>query len=182
MVELAKALRLSKVDVSYRKRKIVSLLSRRRIAKVSIQFLILPAVIGFTPTPHLCPSVPNIDEPHKLSLIEMLVILAPNGGRPCDGNKEPKVEVFIKTFSFSLLPSDDCLTWRSKHICGLLPFLPLCSSVLKIPNEKFRFKGFSITHEITKSEIVLTMQNRSQFKSISTNLEPNLKRKRIEKG
>lgn len=47
----------------------------------------LPAVIGFTPTPHL--SVPNIDEPHKLSLIAILVIFAPKGGSPCDGKREP---------------------------------------------------------------------------------------------
>jgi hypothetical protein len=48
----------------------------------------LPAVIGFTPTLHL--SVPNMDEPHKLSLMAMLVMFAPKGGKPCDGNKEPE--------------------------------------------------------------------------------------------
>jgi hypothetical protein len=48
----------------------------------------LPAVIGFTPTLHL--SVPNIDVPHKLSLMAMLVMFAPKGGNPCDGNKEPE--------------------------------------------------------------------------------------------
>lgn len=53
----------------------------------------LPAVIGFTPTLHL--SVPNIEVPHKLSLMAIFVMFAPKGGKPCDGNKEPEeVEKF----------------------------------------------------------------------------------------
>ena len=76
--------------------------------------------------------MPNIDEPHKLSLIAILVIFAPNGGRPCDGNKEPKVEVSLKLLLVHLYGAFLCLTWRSKNIRCLLSLLPLSSSVLKI--------------------------------------------------
>lgn len=61
------------------------------VSKYEILFpqkIYLPAaVIGFTPTLHL--SLPNIDVPQRLSLIAIFVIFAPNGGKPCDGNKEP---------------------------------------------------------------------------------------------
>lgn len=46
---------------------------------------ILPAVIGLTP--HRSP--PNIEVPQSPSLIAIFVILAPNGGSPCDGNNAP---------------------------------------------------------------------------------------------
>lgn len=58
----------------------------------------LPAVIGFTP--HRSP--PNIEDPHKLSPIVILVMLVPNGGRPCDGSRAPGVRktlvVFLRFF------------------------------------------------------------------------------------
>lgn len=50
----------------------------------------LPAVIGVTPTLHR--SLPNIELPHNPSLIAILVIFAPNGGRPCEGNNAPIFE------------------------------------------------------------------------------------------
>lgn len=40
--------------------------------------------------------MPNIDVPHKLSLIAILDMFAPKGGKPCDGNKEPKMKIFHK--------------------------------------------------------------------------------------
>jgi hypothetical protein len=44
-----------------------------------------------------------MDVPHKLSLIAMLVMFAPNGGRPCEGNKEPVMnEVQYQINSFLL--------------------------------------------------------------------------------
>lgn len=52
-----------------------------------ILYLYLPAVIGLTPTPHLSP--PNIELPQSPSPIAILVIFAPNGGKPCDGNRAP---------------------------------------------------------------------------------------------
>lgn len=47
----------------------------------------LPAVIGVTPTLHR--SLPNIELPHRPSLIAIFVIFAPNGGKPCEGSNAP---------------------------------------------------------------------------------------------
>lgn len=53
----------------------------------------LPAVIGVTPTLHR--SLPNIELPHRPSLIAIFVIFAPNGGRPCEGSNAPFGIVFF---------------------------------------------------------------------------------------
>lgn len=50
--------------------------------------VLLPAVIGVTPTPQRSP--PNIELPQSPSPI---VMLAPNGGNPCDGSNAPSKQL-----------------------------------------------------------------------------------------
>lgn len=59
---------------------------------IALRNIYLPAVIGLTPTLHRSP--PNIELPHNPSPIAIFVMLAPNGGKPCDGNRAPKMELY----------------------------------------------------------------------------------------
>lgn len=123
--------------------------------KVLVEFLqinlsILPAVIGFTPTPHLSP--PNIDEPHKLSLIVMFVMFAPNGGKPWDGKSDPwKLAKWILWY----LINKNYLTWSSENIWSLLSLFPLSSAILK-PNLKKKKRVLNILATTLKSFDLLT--------------------------
>lgn len=77
------------------------------------QCIVLPAVIGVTPTLHR--SLPNIELLHSPSLIAILVMFAPNGGKPCDGKSAPKYRVFF-SFDLKYIYLENCVKFRGSQL------------------------------------------------------------------